>query len=193
MYILKNINLESNEEITNVLSLIFNNVQLEPTVATFYSEACYHTFNGKISVETIQNIIETLINQNKTRALMDLLVIRNEQFEDIDVAKRIIGLVKFITDFYKVGLLSSEHVHSHIRKLLDSNLICDCSCHLTCLIMFSCGEKLYSGNNNSDVLQSFINKIKNYCDNVIISSKTRFMVRKLNKLQKKWKTIEEDL
>lgn len=166
---------------------------MQPNFATFYSKACLITFDGKLSAESIQNIIETLINQNKTSALKDLLVIRNEQFEDIDVAKRIIGLVKFITDFYKVGFLSPKHVHSHIRKLLDSNMICDCSCHLTCLIMFSCGEKLYGGNNNPDVLQSFISKIKKYCDNVKISSKTRFMVQKLNKLQKSWKTIVEDL
>lgn len=166
---------------------------MEPTYATMYANACYFTFSGKIPVETIQSILESLISKNKTCALKDLLVIRNEQFDDLDVAKRIIGLVKFITDFYKVGFLSSKHIHSHIRKLLDSNLICDCSCHLTCIIMFSCGEQLYSGNNNSDALQSCINKIKKYCDNVKISSKTRFMVQKLNKLQKHWKTTVEDL
>ncbi|CAO1384172.1 unnamed protein product [Diamesa hyperborea] len=192
-HILKNLNLESKEEITNVLRLIFNNIQMEPSFATFYANECYLTFNGKISVETIQSILEKLINENQNSALKDLLVIRNEQFEDLDVAKRIIGLVKFITDFYIVGFLSSKHIHSHIRKLLDSNLICDCSCHLTCIIMFSCGEKLYCGNSNSDVLQNCMNKIKKYCDNVKISSKTRFMVQKLNKLQKHWKTVVEDL
>ena len=123
----------------------------------------------------------------------DLLVIRNEQFEDLDIAKRIIGLVNFITEFFKVGFLSPKHVHSHIQKLLDTNLICDCSCHLTCIIMISCGDKLHCENYNLDVIQSLMVKLRQFCDNIKISSKTRFMVQKLNKLQKHWKIIVANL
>lgn len=123
----------------------------------------------------------------------DLLVIRKEQFEDLDIARRIIGLVNFITDFYKVGFLLPKHVHAHIEKLLDTNLICDCSCHLTCIIMFACGDKLHYENYNLDVIQGFMVKLRKYCDNIEISSKTRFMAQKLNKLQKHWKTIVANL
>ncbi|CAO1407942.1 unnamed protein product [Diamesa serratosioi] len=189
IYILNNINLESMQEIKDVLSLIFMNLHVKPNFAKFYANACYQTFNGKLSSESIQIILETLMNQNNMNAHNDLLVIRNEQFEDLTVATRIIGLVNFINEFYKVGFLLPKHVHAHIKKLLNKDMICDCSCHLTCIIMFSCGDNLHIDNYNLDVLQSFIVKLIKYCDNMKISSKTRFMVQKLNKLQKRWKTI----